>query len=227
MSDAIDRQGIAQSVMRDDNAVAKQILPSMFKNWQVATNSQKPDSKILKQRLLDLGFTSDANGMLQKNGKPFKFTLKTFSDRPELPIIATALQAQWKQIGIEVDVSVGNFSEIPLSHQNGTLEMALYARNYGMIPDPIGSLLEDFDVKGSDWGVMNWQNSDLTKLLQDLENKKDNDKSVKSQISQIIFNERPITPVVYYQQSVVGHKSLKGLELDSLERNFYLNKLSW
>lgn len=139
LSDAIDRQGIAQSVMRADNAVAEQILPPMFKDWQVATNSQKPDSKILKQRLLDLGFTSDANGMLQKNGKPFKFTLKTFSDRPELPIIATALQAQWKQIGIEVDVSVGNFSEIPLSHQNDTLEMALYARNYGMIPDPIGS----------------------------------------------------------------------------------------
>lgn len=144
-----------------------------------------------------------------------------------MPIIATALQAQWKQIGVEVDVSVGNFSEIPAGHQDGSLEMALYARNYGMIPDPIGSLLEDFDVKGSDWGAMNWNNDELTQLLAKLENNKDNDVTSKQKVSQIIFNERPVTPVVFYQQNVVAHQSLKGLQVDSLERNFYLNKLSW
>ena len=46
-------------------------------------------------------------------------------------------------------------------------------------------------------------------------------------VSQIIFDERPVVPVVYYQQNAAAHKSLKGLEIDGLERNFYLNKLSW
>jgi len=231
LSDAIDRQGIAQSVMRADNAAAEQILPPIFKDWQIKVSTQTPNPVAIKQRLLDLGFTADATGMLQKDGKPFKFTLRTFSDRPELPIIATALQAQWKKIGVDVDVSVGNFSEIPAGHQDGTLEMALYARNYGMTPDPVGSLIEDFDPKGSDWGVMNWQNSELSDSLSKLETTKDNDSgnniATKQKVSKIIYDERPVVPVVYYQQNAAAHKSLKGLEIDGLERNFYLNKLSW
>ena len=121
LSDAIDRQGIAQSVMHADNAAAAQILPPIFKDWQIKTQSTQPSPQAIKQRLLDTGFTEGNDGMLQKDGKPFKFTLRTFSDRPELPIIATALQAQWKKIGVDVDVSVGNFSEIPSGHQDGTL----------------------------------------------------------------------------------------------------------
>ncbi len=227
LSDAIDRRGIARSVMRVDNAAAAQILPPIFKDWQIDTPTQNADPQAIKQRLLDLGFTADASGMLQKGGKPFKFTLRTFSDRPELPIIATALQAQWKKIGVDVDVSVGNFSDIPAGHQDGTLEMGLYARNYGMTPDPVGSLIEDFDPNGSDWGVMNWQNAALSKDLLTLETTKGNDVATKKRVSKIIFDERPIVPVVYYQQNAAAHKSLKGLEIDGLERNFYLNKLSW
>lgn len=227
LSDAIDRQGLARSVMHAENAAAAQILPPIFKDWQIKTPTQTPDPAAIKQRLLDAGFTVDSNGMLQKNGKPFKFTLRTFSDRPELPIIATALQAQWKKIGVDVDVSVGNFSDIPAGHQDGTLEMGLYARNYGMTPDPVGSLIEDFDPNGSDWGVMNWQNAALSKDLLTLETTKGNDVATKKRVSQIIFDERPVVPVVYYQQNAAAHKSLKGLEIDGLERNFYLNKLSW
>jgi peptide/nickel transport system substrate-binding protein len=227
LSDAIDRQGLARSVMHAENAAAAQILPPIFKDWQIKTPTQTPDPEAIKQRLLDAGFTVDSNGMIQKNGKPFKFTLRTFSDRPELPIIATALQAQWKKIGVDVDVSVGNFSDIPAGHQDGTLEMGLYARNYGMTPDPVGSLIEDFDPNGSDWGVMNWQNAALSKDLLTLETTKGNDVATKKRVSQIIFDERPVVPVVYYQQNAAAHKSLKGLEIDGLERNFYLNKLSW
>lgn len=91
LSDAIDRQGLARSVMHAENAAAAQILPPIFKDWQIKTPTQTPDPAAIKQRLLDAGFTVDSNGMLQKNGKPFKFTLRTFSDRPELPIIATRL----------------------------------------------------------------------------------------------------------------------------------------
>ena len=227
LSDAIDRQGIARSVMHAENAVAEQILPPIFKDWQIKAPTQTPNPEAIKQRLLDAGFTADSDGMLQKDGKPFKFTLRTFSDRPELPIIATALQAQWKKIGVDVDVSVGNFSDIPAGHQDGTLEMGLYARNYGMTPDPVGSLIEDFAPKGSDWGVMNWQNAALSEDLLKLETTKGNNVATKQRVSQIIFDERPVVPVVYYQQNAAAHKSLKGLEIDGLERNFYLNKLSW
>ncbi|STY60296.1 nickel ABC transporter, nickel/metallophore periplasmic binding protein [Mannheimia haemolytica] len=106
----------------------------------------------IKQNLTASGYTFDEQGRLTKDGKPFSFTMRTFSDRPELPVIATILQAQWKQIGVEVNVSVGNFSEIPAGHQDGSLEMALYALNYGKTLDPYGVIASDFANGGSDWG---------------------------------------------------------------------------
>lgn len=230
MSQAIDRQGIAESVLNIKDGMAQQILPPIFSDWQVKTSNESPNYDNLKQEFIKLGYQQDANGMLSKDGKTFKFTLKTFSDRPELPIVATALQNQWKQLGIDVEVAVGNFSDIPASHQDGTLQMALYARNYGLIPDPLGTLMEDFSPKGGDWGAMNWHNLDLANALVKLnENQHDNPENpaLRQQISQILIDERPVTPVLYYQQNVATGKALKGVEIDPFERHFYLNKLSW
>ena len=229
LSDAIDRQGIAQSVLRIDNGAAEQIVPEAFSDWRLNVESKQPDYSAIKQRLIDLGYQTDEQGRLVKEGKPFQFTLRTFSDRPELPIIATALQNQWKQIGIDVAVSVDNFSEIPAGHQDGSLEMGLYARNYGLVPDLMGALVQDFDPKGGDWGVMNWSNQELTAALTMLQTSTDagEQTQLKQKVAEIIYQQRPITPVVYYQQNAVAAKALKGLEIDPFERSFKLNKLYW
>lgn len=154
--------------------------------------------------------------------------MRTFSDRPELPIIATILQAQWKQIGVNVNVSVGNFSEIPAGHQDGSLEMALYAFNYGKTLDPFAIIAQDIANGGSDWGVMNWQNSELDNAVKALETERNAEKAkaLKQQISQIINDELPIIPVVYYQQNVVAHKGVQNITLDPFERRFFLEKLA-
>ncbi|PJG83695.1 ABC transporter substrate-binding protein [Caviibacterium pharyngocola] len=229
LSDAIDRRGIAESVLRIENGAADQLFPQAFSDWRLNVTQSAPDYADIKSRLLRLGFQTDEQGMLLKDGKPVKFTLRTFSDRPELPIIATALQNQWRQIGMDVAVSVGNFSEIPAGHQDGSLEMGLYARNYALVPDPIGALLQDFAPQGGDWGVMNWQSENLTQALAQLEKTTDPKQQypLKQQIAEIIYREKPIIPVVYYQQNAVAHKTLQGLEIDPFERNFGLSKLSW
>lgn len=232
LSDAIDRKGLAITVMNSEDTIAEQILPKAFGDWMVSAEYKKPDYPAIKQRLIDAGFTQGEDGMLSLDSKPFKFTIRTFSDRPELPLIGTALQDQWKKIGADVAVSVGNFSEIPAGHQDGTLEVALFARNYGLVPDPIGTLATDFAPEGADWGVMNWNNDTVTQALETL-NSTDSSadpvkaKELKQQISQVIYDERPLIPVLYYQQNAAAHKDLKGLEIDGLERNFRLNKLSW
>lgn len=229
LSDAVDRQGIAQAVLRIDNGGAEQIVPEAFSAWRLPLESTQPDYAAIKQRLIGLGYQADEQGILSKDGKPFKFTLRTFSDRPELPIIATALQNQWKQIGVEVAVSVGNFSEIPAGHQDGSLEMGLYARNYGLVPDLMGALLQDFAPQGGDWGVMNWSNEELTQALSRLQvtANPQEQAQLKQKVAEIIYQQRPITPVVYYQQTAVANKALKGLEIDPFERSFKLNKLYW
>lgn len=228
LSQAINRKAIAEQVLKIENGAADQILPKAFADWRVDTAEQVVDIAKIKQNLTASGYTFDEQGRLTKDGKPFSFTMRTFSDRPELPVIATILQAQWKQIGVEVNVSVGNFSEIPAGHQDGSLEMALYALNYGKTLNPYGVIASDFANGGSDWGVMNWQNTEVDNAVKSLETERDPQKAkaLKQTVSKIIYNDLPIIPVVYYQQNVVAHKEVKNVTLNPFERRFFLELLS-
>lgn len=228
LSQAINRKAIAEQVLKIENGAADQILPRAFADWRVDIEEQATDIAKIKENLTASGYTFDEQGRLTKAGKTFSFTLRTFSDRPELPIIATILQAQWKQIGVEVNVSIGNFSEIPAGHQDGSLEMALYALNYGKTLDPYGVISSDFAHGGSDWGAMNWQSTEVDNAIKALETERDPQKAVvlKQTISKIIHDELPIIPVVYYQQNVVAHQEVKNVTLDPFERRFFLEKLT-
>ncbi|WGE31310.1 ABC transporter substrate-binding protein [Actinobacillus genomosp. 2] len=229
LSQAINRKAIAEQVLKIEDGVADQILPKAFADWRVESKDVDIDVAKIKQNLTAAGYQFNHEGKLtDKAGKPFSFTLRTFSDRPELPIIATILQAQWRQIGIDVNVSVGNFSEIPAGHKDGSLEMALYALNYGKTIDPFGIIVQDYAKGGSDWGVMNWHNEQLAQTLAQIETERDPQKAkqLKQTVSQIIHDELPIIPVVYYQQNVATHNEFKGVTLDPFERRFFLEKLT-
>lgn len=229
LSQAINRKAIAEQVLKIEEGIADQILPKAFADWRIASKGESVNTAKIKQNLIAAGYQFNHEGKLtNKEGKPFSFTLKTFSDRPELPIIATILQAQWKQIGIDVNISVGNFSEIPAGHKDGSLEMALYALNYGKTIDPLGVITQDYAKGGSDWGVMNWHNEQLAQTLEKIETERDPDKAkqLKQTVSQIIYDELPIIPIVYYQQNVATHNDVKGVTLDPFERRFFLEKLT-
>ena len=105
------------------------------------------------------------DGILTRMAERFAITLRTFPDRPELPLIAAALQDQFRAVGVELEVSVSNYSVIPEGHQDGSLHVALFARNYGLTPDPIGTVLADFGQGGGDWGAMNWENTGVAEAL--------------------------------------------------------------
>lgn len=229
LSQAINRKAIAEQVLKIKDGAADQILPKAFADWRVENKDESVDIAKIKQNLTSAGYQFNSEGKLtDKEGKPFSFTLRTFSDRPELPIIATILQAQWREIGIDVNVSVGNSSEIPAGHKDGSLEMALYALNYGKTIDPFGVIVQDYAKGGSDWGVMNWSNEQLAQTLEKIETERDPQKAkqLKQAVSRIIHDELPIIPIVYYQQNVATHNEMKGVTLDTFERRFFLEKLT-
>jgi peptide/nickel transport system substrate-binding protein len=111
----------------------------------------------------------NSENKLEKEEQVFEINLTTYADRPEFPLIATAIQAQLAEVGITVDITIDNSSAIPSRHHDGTLEMALIARNYGILADPLTLLLNDFAThKGSDWGPTNWSSSEFTNILNKL-----------------------------------------------------------
>jgi peptide/nickel transport system substrate-binding protein len=230
LSLAINRKGIATAITRFPEASATQLFPSVLSKWH---NKDLPplayDVAAAKKLLAEQGWKAGDDGILVKNGERFKLLLRTFPDRPELPLIATALQDQWREIGVELEVSVSNYSEIPKGHKDGSLEVALFARNYGLTPDPIGTVLQDFGTGGGDWGAMGWENTAVTEALAKIAATSNDDTRSENIaiVSKALHEQLPMIPIVWYQHTVSVANGLKGYVVDPLERSYGLSNISW
>jgi peptide/nickel transport system substrate-binding protein len=214
LSLALDRTGMATALLRAPEAAATQLFPPAVAEWYV------PGLAPLAQNV---------EQSRNKAGEAFKLTLRTFSDRPELPPLATAIQAQLKAVGIDMAVSIGNSSEIPNGHQNGSLELALVARNYGLVPDPLGILLQDFGPRGGDWGAMGWHSAQVSQTLADMSVAVDPKRrsALRGAIATVLQAELPVIPVAWYQHSMTASTRLVNVSVDPLERSYRISRMGW
>jgi len=139
------------------------------------------------------------------------------------------LVMMWKEIGVELQVSVSNSSEIPAGHQDGSLEIALFARNYGSTVDPSGTVQADFSGGGSDWGTMNWQAEGITQAVESIA--ATSDSAVRnpliSQVVAQVHDELPLIPLAWYQHTVAMAAGLEGVVVDPFERSYGLQSIAW
>jgi peptide/nickel transport system substrate-binding protein len=226
LSLAVDRQGIALALLRDRSLAATQLLPPTLETWHsAALPPLRFDMAAAATRLDKAGYALGRDGLrTTPQGERLALTLTTYPDRPELPLIATALQEKWRQLGITVRLSIGNSSDIPRLHAQGTLEMGLAARNFALSPDPTASLAQDFSPRGGDWGAMNWTSEAVvTSLARLAEGVAPSEApALRERVVQILHRELPVIPVAWSQQAVAVNARLTGVIVDPFERSFRL-----
>lgn len=230
LSLALDRTGISQQIIRMPGSEAYQLFAPSLGSWHIKELAQTSrDLSKAKELLESQGWQVNDQNMLERDGKPFVVNLTTYSDRPELPVVATAIQAQLKEVGIKVDISIDNSSAIPAKHQDGTIELGLVARNFGATVDPLALLLKDFAVhKGSDWGPTNWSSQEFSRLLDRLSSTKDTAKYQQhaQQASKILAKEMPLIPVTFYTQLVAVNKKVGNFSFDPFEINYRISEMT-
>lgn len=227
---AVDRTGIAQSILYAPGSEAYQLFSQAQRAWHIEQPTAKRDVAQAKALLEELGWEENAQGWLERQGQEFALKLTTYADRPELPLIATALQSQLAEIGIRLHVSIDNSSVIPAGHHDNSLQMALVARNFGLTGTPLPLLYQDFsDEKGSDWGHMNWYSpqvqQDLTELISTAAG--ENQRELSQRVARVLATELPVIPIAYSSQHVAFNQSLQGLHLDPFEIDYRLSELQF
>lgn len=155
--------------------------------------------------------------------------IRTFVDRPELPLIATALQEQWRLAGMAVKVSIGNSGDVPRGHRDGSLQLALAARNYANVPDPTGTLAGDFAAQGGDWGAMGWHSDTVVQALQALTRTQTPPERTRAAAN---HHAHPANGAARDPRGVVPpacgrSPRLAGVTLDLLERSYRLTGMEW
>lgn len=230
LSLAIQREGVAAAVLRAPGTGATQLFAKNVPAWhdpQLAPLAYDPAAS--RQLLAGQGWTPRSDGILQKDGAPLRLKLLTYADRPELPLIATALQAQLREVGVDVEVAVQNSSAIPAAHQDGSLQLALYGRNFALVPDPLVTLLSDFGNGGSEWGPMGWRNVAFDQALASLlatEDPAEQQRQRRIAMAQV-QQELPVIPVAWYRQTLAVSTAVEGAAIDPFERTFGLSKMRW
>ncbi len=230
LSLALDRAGMAEAVLRESELAATQLMPPSLSTWhEDGLDPLEHDPDAAHDLLAEAGWQPGEGGTLQKNGTPLRLTLTTYPDRPELPALATAIQASLREIGVEVAVDVTNSSEIPAGHQDGSLELGLFARHFALVADPLVTVAETFAPEGEDWGVMNWRDAGVTKAVDGLLQSPADDEAqeYRTRIVETAQRELPLIPVAWYRMNAAVSDRVAGFELDPLERTWRVADMSW
>ncbi|UMY16131.1 ABC transporter substrate-binding protein [Methylobacterium organophilum] len=230
LSLALDRAGLAKVLLRNAGLGADQLFPPAVAGWH-AERLPPLTRDLVQARLLlaQAGWRPGPDGILERDGHRFSATLRTYSAWPELPPLAAAIQAQAREVGIDLAVSIGNTSDIPARHRDGSLDLGLVSRSFAMIPDPLGTLLQDFGPDGGDWGAMNWPSAETATLLDRLTVLVDPAERAPLQrrLGEILQAELPVIPVTWAELAVVANRRVAGVRADPLERSYGLAGMRW
>jgi len=233
LSLAIDRAGIGAVAMGDAKLAANQYIPPSSEGWYF------PDFPPLrynvdeaKQILDKAGWVPGTDGIRLKDGVRFEGLLLTFPQRAYLPVTAEALQAQFKEIGFDLKISVGESSLIPEGQRDGSLELALGIRTMVyQVPDPISTLEIDFasdEVPVGATGSTGWKSEKLRQAVQDYQSTTDEAKRqpLRRVIADILHQELPVIPITFSDEKWAISNRVEGFVVDPVLQSWSLNKLS-
>ena len=230
ISMAIDRPGIATSILRHAGSAPTQLIPPVLKAWHnPALPALVTDVAGANALLTEAGWAIGSDGVRSKNGTRLSSKMITIANRPELTVMGTALQAQLKQIGMELVVEPGPSANVPAAIKDGTMQMTMFARTYVNVPEVIATILPDFTRERSTWGTMNWPGRDKVKVLADeyVQSFDETRKQViRMEITRIIHDEVPVLPVAWFEHTVAVSNRVQGLVIDPFETRYMLHTVT-
>ncbi len=112
---------------------------------------------------------------------------------------------------------------------DGTLQLALYGRNYALVPDPLVTLLADFGNGGAEWGPLGWDNPQFEQTMSTLLASDDpaEQQRLRNQIVALIQHDLPLIPIAWYRQSIAVSNAVDNAAIDPFERTFGLSTMRW
>lgn len=230
LSLALDRESMADAVLREPDLAATQLFPPSLTAWHQPDLEPLAHDTAAAGALLDeAGWTTGTDGVRTRDGQPLRLTLTTYPDRPELPALATAIQASLEQVGVQVKVDVTNSSEIPARHADGSLQLGLLAKHLALVADPLPTVAETFAEEGAEWGVMRWRDDDVARAIADLEAGADEAEAEEDRatIAATAQEELPLIPVAWYRMNAAVSGHVDGFVMDPLERTWHLSQATW
>jgi peptide/nickel transport system substrate-binding protein len=232
LSLAIDRAGIANAVLHHPPSAATQLLPPLLAGWYDPTMTPlHQDIPEAKRLLAEAGWRPGPSGVLVKDGQKLAASMLVPSNRPEIPVMAQAMQAQFHEIGFAIDVMPGPSDALPGAVRDGSLQTALLARTYVNVPDPIGTILPDFASDHPVWASPGFVDPGLRAIVERYVETFDATAlpPLRKQIVATLQDQLPVIPVSWFEHNaaVATRVAPDSVTLDPFEQSYLIPEMRW
>lgn len=210
---AVDRNLICKTILEgvDEPAGTPFSSDLYWANKNLEIPSYDPESA--KSLLDEAGWKdTDNDGIREKDGKRLKFTLYTYTSRPELPTIAEALKDQLGKVGIDIEIIVD--AAVLEQAKEGKVDMYLVSIGTLLNRDP-DTWASYFLPDSAYFDCTNYSPEDVASLVNqgretmNLEARKE----IYDRLQEKIWEDVPVVYLSYYTGISATRANVHGYEL--------------
>lgn len=210
MAMGLNKQGFTTVLLQGNGTVAVGPFPNNFKFGGQSLREDAYDPEAAKLLLTAAGWIdTDGDGIREKNGRKLVINWLTYTSRQELPLLAEAVQADYKKIGIDVKVNATDSYRDFL--KSGEFDVFANASVAAPTGDPQYYFTTQV-VQGSDYNRGSYYSPQIEKLVEELRNEFDPDKrsSLAIKISQQILDDNAYIYASHLKMSFVMKNNVQG-----------------
>jgi peptide/nickel transport system substrate-binding protein len=217
---------IRQLRMEEYTSLAAGPFPSTFRDV-FDPQRMRPlafDSGQAKRILEQKGWRdTDGDGIREKDGRPFRFTLITNAGNQRRADVSQILQRMWRDVGVEVRLQqyeLGTFQAKMIRERD--YEAALASWGIELTPN-----LTALWAEGAQFNVVDYRNPEVTRLMREAEAQPTAALAnpLWSAAAERIVQDQPYTWLYYYDPVTARSGRLRGVEVDTY--GAYQNAWQW
>jgi peptide/nickel transport system substrate-binding protein len=215
---ATDRQSIIEGILLG----LGRICTGPFSDVSWAYNPRAKRYEYNPERALrilhDAGWKeSDADGILVKDGRPFRFTIMTNQGNTESIRTAEIIQQNFRKIGIDVQIRVMEWQAFLEQIDKRSFDAMILGWGMGRDPD-IYDIWHSSKTKKGEYNFIGYKNNEVDRLL--IEGRRtfniERRKNIYYRIHAILAEDQPYAFLYIPDATPIVHKRFKGLEVAPL-----------
>lgn len=215
---AIDRQSIIDGVLLGIGRPCTG--PFSYVSWaynqKVKPYPHDPDRA--RTMLAAAGWSdSDGDGVLDKDGRPFRFTILTNQGNGERIRAAEIIQRNLKEVGVDVKIRVMEWQAFLEQIDKHTFDAIILGWSMGRDPD-LYDIWHSSKTKKGEYNFISYRNAEVDRLLVDGRRTFDikTRKRIYGRIHEILADEQPYAFLYVPDATPIVHKRFRGIEVAPL-----------
>ncbi|UZJ39685.1 peptide-binding protein [Prosthecochloris sp. SCSIO W1102] len=227
MTYAIDRQAIIDGFMGPKHAVV--VNTSLSPAYEAIANRSLDtytyDPQKAQLLLKQAGWEPGPDGIMQKNGKKFSFTLAAQAGNPRRNYAATIIQQNLREIGIECELRIDEKLIFNKSQNEFLYDAALSGLAAETLPFQL--IIWGSDFQNRPFNSSAFQHAKLDRVISQLSTPLPENESLLlwQEYQKILHEEQPRTFLYYYDELEGFSKRIKNVEVNLLSTLY--NAYEW